>query len=325
MNDKLKQNINDLKLITADVADYLLEIINSSVCDAASDIGTASGKITSLEIEEIKEYTSLKEFLEEEKVVTAEIPLSEIDDSFVFAFKEDDAISLSNVESKPKAKEISEEQLKGFGDLINKFGTAISKDLSNSLKLEIKSKEPVLNSELTNFENEILVIYFTLKEDDEARNICQILSVPLINKLNKEGKESVSVEQSGILDDVVSNVQSEQQHSNNPQDAVTVQPVKFASFESLTPALSENSKNLDLLMDIKLKLTVELGRTELPIKKVLELTRGSVIELNKVAGEPVELLANGKLIAIGEVVVIEDNFGLRLTSIVSPEHHTKAI
>ena len=72
-------------------------------------------------------------------------------------------------------------------------------------------------------------------------------------------------------------------------------------------------------MDVKLQLSVELGRTELPIKKVLELTRGSIITLDKVAGEPVELFANGKLIAHGEVVVIEDNFGLRITSITDPE------
>ena len=71
-------------------------------------------------------------------------------------------------------------------------------------------------------------------------------------------------------------------------------------------------------MDVKLQLTVELGKTELPIKKVLELTKGSIVTLNKAAGEPVELYANGKLIAYGEVVVIEDNFGLRITHITDP-------
>lgn len=106
---------------------------------------------------------------------------------------------------------------------------------------------------------------------------------------------------------------------------VTVQPVKFASFEDLNQAQGEVNKNLDILMDIKLQLTVELGRTELPIKKVLELTRGSIIELEKVAGEPVELYANGKLVAHGEVVVIEDNFGLRITSITEPEDRLKGI
>jgi flagellar motor switch protein FliN/FliY len=112
---------------------------------------------------------------------------------------------------------------------------------------------------------------------------------------------------------------------NNKDHTVTVQPVKFASFENSEHAQGEQNKNLDLLMDIKLQLTVELGRTELPIKKVLELTRGSIIELEKVAGEPVELYANGKLVAQGEVVVIEDNFGLRITSITEPEERIKGV
>ena len=99
---------------------------------------------------------------------------------------------------------------------------------------------------------------------------------------------------------------------------VTVQPVQFASFEELDQVQGPQNQNLNILLDVKLQLTVELGRTELPIKKVLELTKGSIVTLNKAAGEPVELYANGKLIAYGEVVVIEDNFGLRITHITDP-------
>ena len=99
---------------------------------------------------------------------------------------------------------------------------------------------------------------------------------------------------------------------------VTVQPVQFASFEDLDQVAGPQNQNLNILLDVKLQLTVELGRTELPIKKVLELTKGSIVTLNKAAGEPVELYANGKLIAYGEVVVIEDNFGLRITHITDP-------
>jgi len=99
---------------------------------------------------------------------------------------------------------------------------------------------------------------------------------------------------------------------------VTVQPVQFASFEDLEQVQGPQNQNLNILLDVKLQLTVELGRTELPIKKVLELTKGSIVTLNKAAGEPVELYANGKLIAYGEVVVIEDNFGLRITHITDP-------
>lgn len=100
---------------------------------------------------------------------------------------------------------------------------------------------------------------------------------------------------------------------------VTVQPVQFSSFENQPDMSGEENRNLELVMDVKLSLTVQLGEAEMPIKQVLELTRGSVVELDRIAGEPVDLYANGKLIARGEVVVIEDNFGLRITSIVSPQ------
>lgn len=108
-------------------------------------------------------------------------------------------------------------------------------------------------------------------------------------------------------------------------DPVTVRPVAFSSFDNQTNVFGEENKNLELVMDVALNLTVELGKTELSIKEVLELTRGSVIELDRVAGEPVDLMANGKLIAKGEVVVIEDNFGLRITSIVSPADRLRGL
>ncbi|OGI00518.1 MAG: flagellar motor switch protein FliN [Candidatus Melainabacteria bacterium GWF2_37_15] len=110
-----------------------------------------------------------------------------------------------------------------------------------------------------------------------------------------------------------------------PQQQVTVQPVQFSALDKVQNVLGETNRNLNLVMDVQLELTVELGRTELPIKNVLELTRGSIIELNKVAGESVDLYANGKLIAKGEVVVIEDNFGLRITNIISPEQRIQEL
>ena len=116
-----------------------------------------------------------------------------------------------------------------------------------------------------------------------------------------------------------------QKDTDTSEETVTVQPVRFASFDDAQNASREANKNLDNLLDIKLQLTVELGRTTLPIKKVLELTRGSIIELDKIAGEPVDLFANGKLIAHGEVVVIEDNFGLRITSMTEPENRLNAL
>jgi len=106
---------------------------------------------------------------------------------------------------------------------------------------------------------------------------------------------------------------------------VTVSPVSFSPFDDQQQVFGEENKNRELVLDVSLSLAVELGKTILPIKEVLELTRGSVIELDRIAGEPVDLLANGKLIAKGEVVVIEDNFGLRITSIVSPADRIRGL
>ncbi|MFD0959490.1 flagellar motor switch phosphatase FliY [Paenibacillus chungangensis] len=97
---------------------------------------------------------------------------------------------------------------------------------------------------------------------------------------------------------------------------VNVQPVQFANFNS-SPYMQGDGTNLNLLLDIPLKVTVELGRTQKQIKDILELSQGSIIELDKLAGEPVDILVNSKLIAKGEVVVIDENFGVRVTDIVS--------
>ena len=77
-------------------------------------------------------------------------------------------------------------------------------------------------------------------------------------------------------------------------------------------------QSLDFILDVPLKVTVELGRAKLPIRDILQLAQGSVVELTKFAGEPLEILINDKLIARGEVVVVNEKFGVRLTDIISP-------
>jgi flagellar motor switch protein FliN/FliY len=94
-----------------------------------------------------------------------------------------------------------------------------------------------------------------------------------------------------------------------------VKPVEFAQLEGSD--FTGSVGNLDLIVDIPVRITVELGRTRKTIGEVLALGPGSVVELNKMAGEPVDVLVNGKLIARGEVVVIDESFGIRVTDIVS--------
>lgn len=101
-----------------------------------------------------------------------------------------------------------------------------------------------------------------------------------------------------------------------PNRNVNVQPVQFGNLQSGSFSQADDT-NLNLLLDIPLKVTVELGRTNKVIKDILELSQGSIIELDKLAGEPVDILVNNKLIAKGEVVVIDENFGVRVTDIVN--------
>jgi len=97
--------------------------------------------------------------------------------------------------------------------------------------------------------------------------------------------------------------------------SVVVQPAEFAPF--VEPSAPKEKGNLALILDVPLQFTVELGRTRKTIKEILELGPGAIVELNKLAGEPVDILVNGKPIAKGEVVVIDENYGVRITEILS--------
>ncbi len=98
-------------------------------------------------------------------------------------------------------------------------------------------------------------------------------------------------------------------------------------FEQLTSGNSANDtrNDIDMILDIPVQLTVELGRTKLAIKNLLQLAQGSVVELDGLAGEPMDVLVNGCLIAQGEVVVVNDKFGIRLTDIVTPSERIRKI
>ncbi|CAJ0803783.1 hypothetical protein R77555_04011 [Ralstonia mannitolilytica] len=98
-------------------------------------------------------------------------------------------------------------------------------------------------------------------------------------------------------------------------------------FKPLTPdGLGAAQRNdIDMILDIPVQLTVELGRTKVPIKNLLQLAQGSVVELDALAGEPMDVLVNGYLIARGEVVVVNEKFGIRLTDIITPSERIRKL
>ena len=96
-------------------------------------------------------------------------------------------------------------------------------------------------------------------------------------------------------------------------------------FPKLAGAGKDAHNDIDMILDIPVQLSVELGRTRIPIRQILQLAQGSVIELDALAGEPMDVLVNGYLIAQGEVVVVNDKFGIRLTDIVTPSERVRRL
>ncbi|AJJ09520.1 flagellar motor switch protein FliN [Yersinia rohdei] len=127
-----------------------------------------------------------------------------------------------------------------------------------------------------------------------------------------DGKESV--------DDLWADAFNEQQSADKP--ASSTEGV-FKSLEA--PDGLGNPQDIDLILDIPVKLTVELGRTKMTIKELLRLSQGSVVSLDGLAGEPLDILINGYLIAQGEVVVVADKYGVRITDIITPSERMRRL
>jgi flagellar motor switch protein FliN/FliY len=104
-----------------------------------------------------------------------------------------------------------------------------------------------------------------------------------------------------------------------------VQAAQFTNFTASPSGALAPGNDLNMILDIPVQLTVELGRTRIPIKHILQLAQGSVVELEALAGEPMDVLVNGYLIAQGEVVVVNDKFGIRLTDIVTPSERMRRL
>ncbi|RZV38039.1 MAG: flagellar motor switch protein FliN [Candidatus Acidulodesulfobacterium acidiphilum] len=122
----------------------------------------------------------------------------------------------------------------------------------------------------------------------------------------------------------VEDIKPAKNETAQPTPKKPVKKLEFASFDE-SDKTAEPPKNLDFILDIPLTISVELGRTKMVINDMLQLGQGSVIELAKLAGEPLDIYVNGKLMARGEVVLVNDKFGVRLTDIISPVERVKKL
>lgn len=353
------QSGGNLEYLSEMEADTLGEIGNIFMGSAATTLSLLLGQKVDITTPRVREHTQVQEFFDLSKdCVTVEIKYKYgLDGCTIFRLDTKDTAIIADLMMGGSgivtdSSDIGELQLSAVGEAMNQMiGSAVTTMVSmfnNNIDItppDVKLQKAGAALDLTDevFGVPIVAVAFRLQVGDLIDSeLVQLMSLSaaqnqvsrLMNAMEDDASQIASAFETQSTQTVApppppqpmpapAAFSAPPQAAPPPQAPVTVQPVQFASFDETHSAYGESNKNLDLLMDIGITLTVELGRTEIPIKKALELTRGSVIELNKAAGEPVELYANGKLIAKGEVVVIEDNFGLRITNIVSPVNRIK--
>jgi flagellar motor switch protein FliN len=213
-----------------------------------------------------------------------------------------------------------EEHLDAFKELGNQILGAVSTALGQRYEVSLASTQPRISPFDPGSPPFGLSggagIDIRLTINDKDRGIIRILlSSPLVMAFTEHTEESHSGSQS-----------SRPPPSNPPPMTEVENVARSNSFDkSLAMGGTLTSPNVELLLDIPLNVTIELGRSRLSIRKVLELGPGSIVELDRLAGEPVDLLVNDKIVARGEVVVVDEYFGIRVLSLISPEERIKQL
>jgi flagellar motor switch protein FliN len=340
--------INDF--LTPMEIDALGEIGNISLGSSTTALSTLLNQrvvITAPELSFI-EHERIEELVEEKQVAIHVDYTSGLRGKNLLMIRENDAKIIANLmmggDGTTYEPELTDLHLSAVQEAMNQMMGSAATSMSTMLQTKVDISPPSINlmdiplKKLTDFKDDIIIkVSFRLMVGNLIdSNMLQLIplsfakeEVQLITGSNESQTPNTNEmieEKKKPVQETVGQAQSNPQnyhHTREPQkpsqalENANVQKVEYASF-SETAKTVEVSSNLDMLYDIPLGITVELGRTELPIRKILELGPGAVISLDKLAGEPVDILANHKLIAKGEVVVIEENFGVRITDIVSP-------
>lgn len=113
--------------------------------------------------------------------------------------------------------------------------------------------------------------------------------------------------------------------TTTPAPSDTVDRAQFQNLKADGAPIDNSDVNLDVILDVSVTLSMEVGRTRIPIRNLLQLNQGSVVELDRAAGEPLDVYVNGTLVAHGEVVVVNDRFGVRLTDVISPAERIRRL
>lgn len=346
-NEEIKDETMTEAGLDAGQTEALKELCNIAFGAAGSSLAVMLNKEISVSPPEVSELEALATMPEplagSPKTVVSLNFTQGLTHATVFILKTDDARMIADIilgNAEPSEEPLNDLKISAISEAFSQMMSASANSLASVISEAVEVDAPKVqeyNPEAVAVAVPVLAmspvvsISVGLVFGDKTIEMVQLMSVQdaqeqVVKLLNAQGDGGKAPEAGPIsFDDLAAAADAAGGEATKESNPVTVQPVQFAPFDDQPSVFGEYNKNLDLVLDVTLNLTVQLGATELSIKQILELTRGSVIELDRIAGEPVDLLANGKLIAKGEVVVIEDNFGLRITSIVSPQDRLRGL
>ncbi|MBN1899283.1 MAG: flagellar motor switch protein FliN [Spirochaetes bacterium] len=315
--------------LTEEERNTFMDILRSELSSAANTLSTIISKKVEIinPTLEIKSPDKTRDDIAGENIQVKIDCTEGITGETLFVLKKGDASVIADLmmgqDGTSPPAELNELYMSAISEAVSQmFGSGLNV-ISAKVNRQIKVAPP--SAEVMTSSNElmlppgdkIVVTTSTLSiEGLVSSNLVHIFSFPLV-------KEIVSAASVGT----VSYTQPQAQAAVTPMaqpagptsTQVSVQQVQFPALGQGVPGVSqEQVTNISLLLDVPMQLTVELGRTKMLVKEILGLGEGSIIELDKLAGEPVDLLVNNKLVAKGEVVVIDENFGVRVTDIINP-------
>lgn len=339
--------------------DALGEIGNISMGTAATTLSTLVGKKVIITTPEVT-ITTIKDLAKQYPIpfVAAEVQYTEgLEGTNILIMQERDVKVITDLmmggDGTNIEGEITELHLSAIGEVMNQMMGSACTSLSTMFNKSILISPP--NTFIMDFSSDFS--YTLFKSDDSIVRInfkmvveglidsyiMQLLPIDFAKKLlsnllgqydqqtaSQQASASSSQDHSQTARDLLQSTQSSGDESEyvaasdaSKAKPINVQPVSFQPLEEKVAVGNRN--NLDLILDVPLQVSVELGRTHKLIKEILGLSVGSVIELDKMAGEPIDVLVNGKVIAKGEVVVIDDSFGVRITDIISPDKRISSL
>lgn len=213
-----------------------------------------------------------------------------------------------------------DEHLDALQEIVDQIYGAFATSHGESLEIDLEyalASASLGDDELNSMANDSWVAVGFNMELNGEHQIFHILSPEALANFLKEGSKANGVEDELTIDSMGAPLSA-------GQDAGQPKTAQFQSFPE-GPAVSQMPSEIEMLMDLKLPIIIELGRTFMFIKDILKLTPGSIVELEKLSGDPVDIYVNEKKFAEGEVVVIDENFGVRITELIKPEDRLRKL